>query len=91
MVTFIASLLFLILGYILYGAFVNKVFGADSQRKTPCYTSQDGVDYIPMPTWKVFLIQFLNSKATFKVKFQLHVQILSYLLTHNSRKLMQLP
>ena len=64
MVTFIVSLLFLVLGYLLYGAFVNKVFGADPQRKTPCYTSQDGVDYMPMPTWKVFLIQFLNIAGT---------------------------
>ena len=64
MVTFIASLLLLVLGYVLYGAFVDKVFGADPQRQTPCYTSQDGVDYTPMPTWKVFLIQFLNIAGT---------------------------
>ncbi|MBR1667108.1 MAG: carbon starvation protein A [Bacteroidaceae bacterium] len=64
MITFIVSLLFLVVGYALYGAFVNKVFGADPQRKTPCYTSTDGVDYMPMPTWKVFLIQFLNIAGT---------------------------
>lgn len=64
MVTFITSLLLLILGYVLYGAFVDRVFGADSKRQTPCYASQDGVDYIPMPTWKVFLIQFLNIAGT---------------------------
>lgn len=64
MVTFIASFLLLILGYLFYGAVVDKVFGADPQRKTPCYTSQDGVDYMPMPTWKVFLIQFLNIAGT---------------------------
>lgn len=64
MVTFIVSLLLLILGYFLYGAFVNKIFGADSQRQTPCYSLQDGVDYMPMPTWKVFLIQFLNIAGT---------------------------
>ena len=64
MVTFIASLLLLVLGYVLYGAFVDRVFGVDPQRKTPCYTSQDGVDYMPMPTWKVFLIQFLNIAGT---------------------------
>ena len=64
MITFIASLLLLVLGYILYGAFVDKVFGADSQRQTPCYTLRDGVDYMPMPTWKVFLIQFLNIAGT---------------------------
>ena len=64
MITFIVALLLLVLGYVLYGAFVNRVFGADAQRKTPCYTLQDGVDYIPMPTWKVFLIQFLNIAGT---------------------------
>ncbi len=54
----------LILGYVIYGAVVEKIFGADPLRKTPCYTEQDGVDYIPMPTWKVFLIQFLNIAGT---------------------------
>ncbi len=43
---------------------VDKVFGADPKRETPCYSSQDGVDYMPMPTWKVFLIQFLNIAGT---------------------------
>ncbi len=43
---------------------IDKVFGSDSKRKTPCYTSEDGVDYMPMPTWKVFLIQFLNIAGT---------------------------
>ena len=51
MVTFIVSFLLLILGYVLYGAFVDKVFGSDPQRQTPCYASRDGVDYMPMPTW----------------------------------------
>lgn len=54
----------MVLGYIVYGAIVEKVFGADASRKTPCYTMQDGVDYIPMPTWKVYLIQFLNIAGT---------------------------
>jgi len=64
MLTFIVSFLLLVLGYFLYGALVNWVFGADPQRKTPCFVSQDGVDYIPLPTWKVFLIQFLNIAGT---------------------------
>jgi carbon starvation protein CstA len=64
MVTFIVSLLLLVLGYVLYGAFVDKVFGADPHRRTPCYELGDGVDYMPMPTWKVFLIQFLNIAGT---------------------------
>ena len=64
MVTFIVSLLLLVLGYIFYGAFVDKVFGSDSFRETPCYSCQDGVDYLPMDTWKVYLIQFLNIAGT---------------------------
>ena len=64
MVTFYVALACLILGYVVYGAFVEKIFGVDPNRKTPCYTKTDGVDYIPMPTWKVFLIQFLNIAGT---------------------------
>lgn len=60
MITFTVALLVLIGGYFVYGKFVEKIFGADPSRKTPAYTKQDGVDYIPMPTWKVFMIQFLN-------------------------------
>lgn len=60
MISFLISLAVLIIGYIVYGAFVEKVFGADSKRATPAYTRQDGIDYVPMPAWKVFLIQFLN-------------------------------
>ena len=60
MITFTIALLVLIGGYFVYGKFVEKVFGVDPIRKTPAFTKQDGVDYIPMPTWKVFMIQFLN-------------------------------
>ena len=64
MITFIVSVLALVLGYLFYGAFVERVFGVDGNRQTPAYTRQDGVDYIPMPLWKVFLIQFLNIAGT---------------------------
>ncbi|MCD8042422.1 MAG: carbon starvation protein A [Tannerellaceae bacterium] len=60
MITFICCLLILIGGYFAYGAFVERVFGIDTTRNTPAYTQQDGVDYLPMSTWKVFMIQFLN-------------------------------
>lgn len=60
MITFLLSILALIAGYIVYGAFVEKVFGVDSKRPTPAVTMQDGVDYIPMGWGKIFLIQFLN-------------------------------
>jgi len=64
MITFVSAILCLFIGYMLYGRLVDRVFGSDPTRTTPCYTSQDGVDYIPMPTWKVFLIQFLNIAGT---------------------------
>lgn len=60
MYSFLISLILLIVGYFVYGRFISRVFQPDAQRKTPCYLLQDGVDYIPMPTWKVFMIQFLN-------------------------------
>lgn len=60
MITFVCCLLALIAGYFVYGSFVERVFGIDPARRTPAFTKQDGVDYIPIPTWKVFMIQFLN-------------------------------
>lgn len=64
MISFIVSLLALIIGYLTYGTFVNRVFGPDSNRPMPCYTKQDGSDYTPMPTWKVYTVQFLNIAGT---------------------------
>ena len=64
MITFTVALLALFLGYVFYGTLVERVFGIESDRKTPCYTKTDGVDYMPMPRWKVFLIQFLNIAGT---------------------------
>lgn len=59
MITFTLCLLALIAGYFLYGRVVERIFGPDD-RKTPALTRTDGVDYIPMSTWKIFMIQFLN-------------------------------
>lgn len=64
MITFLVAFALLLLGYFVYGAIVERIFGSDECRKTPCYTMRDGVDYEPMPTWKVFLIQFLNIAGT---------------------------
>ena len=63
MVSFILSLVALILGYILYGRFVEKVFGPDD-RVTPAVAKADGVDYLVLPGWKIFMIQFLNIAGT---------------------------
>lgn len=60
MITFLISISVLLLGYSIYSQYIERVFGADSQRKTPAITMADGVDYISLPWWRVFLIQFLN-------------------------------
>jgi carbon starvation protein CstA len=60
MITFAISITLLVAGYLLYGRFADKFFGMDPQRLTPAFEKRDNVDYIPMSTWKVFMIQFLN-------------------------------
>ncbi|MBR4688735.1 MAG: carbon starvation protein A, partial [Bacteroidales bacterium] len=64
MFSFLISVAALFLGYLLYGGFVNRVFGPDPKRETPAVSKADGVDYIVLPTWKVFMIQFLNIAGT---------------------------
>lgn len=63
MISFTLSLIALIIGYLLYGKFVERIFSPDD-RPTPAVANADGVDYIVMPTWKVFMIQFLNIAGT---------------------------
>lgn len=60
MISFLLSVVALILGYIFYGKFVAKVFGVDTNRPTPAIEMEDGVDYMPLDWKKGFLIQFLN-------------------------------
>lgn len=63
MITFVISLLLLILGYFVYSRIVEKIFGPD-ERTTPAIAKADGVDYMVLPSWKVFMIQFLNIAGT---------------------------
>ena len=63
MLTFIIGLVILIGGAALYGRFCEKVFGPDD-RKTPAYTKEDGVDYVPMKGWRNSLINLLNIAGT---------------------------
>ena len=63
MVTFIIGLVMLFGGAALYGKLCEKVFGPDD-RKTPAYTKNDGVDYVPMKGWKNSLINLLNIAGT---------------------------
>jgi len=60
MITFLLSIVALIVGYLVYGKFIEKVFGIDNSRPTPAVTLADGVDYVPMKWSRIFLIQFLN-------------------------------
>lgn len=57
---FILATIALVIGYIVYGAIVSKIFGAQPSRPTPAKTMSDGVDYVEMPVWKVWLVQLLN-------------------------------
>ena len=64
MVSFFLSVLALIVGYLFYGKLVERVFAPDPDRPTPALSRTDGIDYIPLPSWKVFMIQFLNIAGT---------------------------
>ena len=63
MITFICALVILFVGYFLYGRLVERVFKPDD-RPTPAVKDPDGVDRVPMKTWKVFMIQLLNIAGT---------------------------
>ncbi|MBN2173752.1 MAG: carbon starvation protein A [Bacteroidales bacterium] len=60
MITFLVSLAALITAYFVYSKVVERIFRSDDSVKTPALRIADGVDYVPLPGWKIFLIQFLN-------------------------------
>lgn len=64
MITFTVSLLILIIGYLVYGKFIENIVAPDANKTTPAIEHNDGVDYMPLPTWKIFMIQFLNIAGT---------------------------
>lgn len=64
MVSFFLSIVALIVGYFVYSKIVEKAFGADEKIQTPAIRLEDGVDFVKMPAWKIFLIQFLNIAGT---------------------------
>ena len=55
MTTFLISLVILVGGYCIYGLFAEKVFGIDPSRETPAMTQTDGIDFVPMSTWRATL------------------------------------
>ena len=60
MISFIVAIVLLVLGYWLYSKVIERVIGVDPQRTTPAVAHPDGVDFVPMKPWRIFLIQFLN-------------------------------
>ena len=63
MISFTLSIIALVLGYLFYGRFVERIYGPDD-RVTPAVAKADGLDYIVLPNWKIFMIQFLNIAGT---------------------------
>ncbi|WP_406663119.1 carbon starvation protein A [Gallaecimonas sp. GXIMD1310] len=57
---FLLGVALLLSGYFIYGKFIEKTFGAKPERQTPAIANNDGVDYVPMSTKKVYLVQLLN-------------------------------
>lgn len=64
MYSFLISVVALILGYLFYGALVDRIFGPNPARVAPSVKKNDGVDFVAMPNWKVYMIQFLNIAGT---------------------------
>ena len=60
MITFLICLLALIIAYFCYGKILENVCDIDANNEVPSKTHYDGVDYIPLPRWRIFLIQLLN-------------------------------
>ena len=60
MTAFLIALATLIGGYFVYGLVAERIFGVDPARTTPAVRRADGVDYVALAPWRVFLIQFLN-------------------------------
>lgn len=60
MATFLICLALLVAAYFGYGAYLDHVCRIDTKAAVPSATLYDGVDYIPMPRWRTFMIQLLN-------------------------------
>jgi len=64
MVSFILGVAALVLGYLIYGKIAEKIFAIKPERQTPAMRINDGVDFVPMASWKTLLIQLLNIAGT---------------------------
>lgn len=59
-IAYLVCALLLVAGYLWYGRLAEKVYGVDMDMTMPCVSKADGVDFVPLPMWKIFLIQLLN-------------------------------
>ena len=59
-IAYLVCALLLVAGYLWYGRLAEKVYGVDMEMTMPCVSKADGVDFVPLPMWKIFLIQLLN-------------------------------
>ena len=64
MITFLVCLALLVTAYFTYGRYLERQAGADASAEMPCRRLYDGVDYVPLPRWRAFLIQLLNIAGT---------------------------
>lgn len=64
MITFLCCLALLVAAYFSYGRYLDKVCRIDDKATVPSKTLYDGVDYVPMPRWRTFLVQLLNIAGT---------------------------
>ena len=64
MITFLVCLFILIAAYVLYGRVLERIVGVDAAAEVPSKTHYDGVDFMPLPRWRIFLIQLLNIAGT---------------------------
>ena len=76
MISLLCSFAVLVVGFSVYGRFIEHIFGPDD-RKTPAYTRQDGVDFIPLPLWKSFLVQLLDQPLCCPCFKQMHYAVTS--------------
>ena len=60
MITFLTCLAALVTAYFTYGKYLERVCDINEKNPVPAKTLYDGVDYLPLPRWKIFLIQLLN-------------------------------
>ena len=61
MVSFLLAIVLLLLGYLLYSKVIERIVEVDPERPTPAVAHPDGVDYVPMKPWRIYLIQSLKT------------------------------